>query len=890
MQQLKPFLDQVRALLARNEFDAALQQLHTFLENSPLLDEVLQQSGRWKDVRKQIRMGTVDLNDIQLTTNQIRAGLLGLLQEIEQSVVVASGRTDTTALRLEMERAATITNGKNFNTGSVSSGRDTQFGDRYETHHHYGERKIPRILTQTPFLPDVFFGRENDLQRIHDLLFGPGDNLLLLVNGDGGVGKTSVASKYFHQYQHEYAHVAWVLSEKSITNALLLLALPLGVSFDERMGAEARLDMLLQEMANLQKPCLLVLDNANELDDLEAHYLRLRRCSNFHLLLTTRIRAFEHADTYPIEGLPEKEALEMFQKHYRPLQPEERALFLQIREAVGGNTLVLELFAKNLARLNKIRQHYALADLLADLQQKGLLQLSQTKEVRTGYQSRDVLRHEKPEIIIAAMYDLGDLSAEEVALLSVFAVLPAESIPFSRLEVLLAGTEELEDRLVGLAQKGWIGLVESREADLGGDSSEEVHFKCSPVVQEVVRVKNGKLQEDCQMLIVGLIQSLDREKLHEKNYRFSNLYVCYAEAMLMVLNRPDYNLGIICQNIGKFYTDTGRLDKALRSYEKLFNIFSSIILSDPKNTEFKHGLAVSYQYLGNTYTALGDLYQALTFFEHETHLLEELYEFHPQNIRYKNQLAVSYYYIGSTYSSLGNLERALIFFEKDIEISKELYISYPHNGEFKNGLAASYEKLGSTHIALGNLGRALTYFEHYNQFEKDLYEAYPQKVEFKNNLAISYEKLGDIHSALGNADRALTYFEHLNQLFEKLYEAYPQNVSFKNGLAISYEKLGDTHSALGNLDRALTYFEQRSTLSKELYETYPQNVSFKNGLAISYAKLGEINRDHLSDRPKAKAWFQQAEVLWVELVRDAPQYAQFQKFLGIVQQVLGVLE
>ena len=886
MQQLKPFLDQIRALLARNDIDTALQQLHTFLEKSPLLDEVLQQSGRWKAVRKQIRIGTVELSDSQVTTNQIRAGLLDLLQEIEQQVGGTSGNSDTAAaLRSEAERA--IAHSKNFNTGSVTSGRDTQFGDRYETHYHYGTRKIPRVLTQTPFLPEVFFGRENDLQRIHDLLFGPGDNLLLLVNGDGGVGKTSLASKYFHDYQHEYAHVAWVLSEKSITNALLLLAMPMGVAFDERMGSEARLDILLQEMANLNKPCLLVLDNANELDDLEAHYLRLRRCPNFHLLLTTRIREYERALTFPIEGLPEKEALEMFETYYRPLQPDERTLFLQIREAVGGNTLVLELFAKNLARLNKIRQHYTLSDLLADLQQKGLLQLSQTKEVRTGYQSRDVLRREKPETIIAAMYELGDLSAEEVALLSVFAVLPAESIPFSRLEVLLARTEELEERLLGLAQKGWIGLVEASEADEEAAMPEEVHFKCSPVVQEVVRVKNLNLQSDCGQLIDSLVDELQRDKIHEDNYRHSTLFIRYAESVLVILQKAKYLLAMLHERTGHFYTTIGDLEKAMFYFEGCRVVSEVLCELEPKEPINKNVLAISYSKLGETHSALGNLYGALTYFEQHSSLGKELSEAYPQNVEFKNVLAISYSKLGDTHRALGNLDTALTCFEQFNQLEKELYDAFPQNVEFKNGLAISYERLGSTHRDLGNLDTALTYFEQYNQLEKELYDAFPQNVSFKNSLAISYQYLGNTHSALGNLDTALTYFEQYYQLEKELYEAYPQNVGFKNGLASSYSKLGDTHSDLGNLDTALTYFEQYHQLEKELYEAYPQNVEFKNGLALSYQWLGWFYEQNLQNPERAKEYYRLSQVLLQELVNSFPDYVMFKKNLDWVQKKLS---
>ncbi|MEI6143929.1 MAG: ATP-binding protein, partial [Mariniphaga sp.] len=176
---------------------------------------------------------------------------------------------------------------------------------------HEAEAKTPHHLTEPPFMPEVFLGRETDLQAIKDKLFA-GDNLLLLVNGNGGVGKTSLASKYYHIYKDEYSHVAWVLSQKSICNALLTLAGPLKLTFEPTMPTEERLKVLLTAMASLEKPCLLVIDNANEIDDLKQNYQALRRCSNFHLLITSRVNHFEQAEYYRIDGLPYDMALELF--------------------------------------------------------------------------------------------------------------------------------------------------------------------------------------------------------------------------------------------------------------------------------------------------------------------------------------------------------------------------------------------------------------------------------------------------------------------------------------------------------------------------------------------------------------------------------------------------
>ncbi|MFZ2898651.1 MAG: hypothetical protein WA004_08520 [Saprospiraceae bacterium] len=79
-----PLISAIRDLIDRNQIDAALQSLRTLLDNSPLLYEAIHQSARWKDIQGQIRKGTVCHEDATVTKNQIRDGLLGLLQEIEK--------------------------------------------------------------------------------------------------------------------------------------------------------------------------------------------------------------------------------------------------------------------------------------------------------------------------------------------------------------------------------------------------------------------------------------------------------------------------------------------------------------------------------------------------------------------------------------------------------------------------------------------------------------------------------------------------------------------------------------------------------------------------------------------------------------------------------------
>ncbi|TDH18259.1 hypothetical protein EXU57_24075 [Segetibacter sp. 3557_3] len=193
--------------------------------------------------------------------------------------------------------------------------------------------------------------------------------------------------------------MAWVFTGNSLSETLLTLAIPLEVSFEETMPANERLVVLLDALRNLKKPCLLVIDNANEVTELEDHYLALRSCANFHVLLTTRITEFEHTATHRIEPLEKISAFELFKKHYPGHKAVEDVLLNEILIAVGYNTLVIELLAKNLHNLNRLKIHYSITELLDDLQHRGLLGLGKSAAVGTAHKASGyTLLKEKPEL------------------------------------------------------------------------------------------------------------------------------------------------------------------------------------------------------------------------------------------------------------------------------------------------------------------------------------------------------------------------------------------------------------------------------------------------------------------------------------------------------------
>ncbi len=471
----------------------------------------------------------------------------------------------------------------------------------------------------------------------------------------------------------------------------------------------------------------------------------------------------------------------------------------------------------------------------------------------------------------------------ETALLSVFAVLPAEPIAQTILHELLPGINNLDATLQRLIKEGLIAFDEKDES-----------FRCDSEVQETTRQQNGKqLFVHCELLISTLIDKLDYETntghFLNATYKEALIYAKYAERILLHIKKAENNLAILAERVGIFHNTTGNLDKALSFHEQDAQLTNELYNAFPDNVSYKSGLARSIAHLGNTHTHLGNLDKALAFFEQYNQLTKELYNAFPDNVSYKSGLANSFAHLGKTHAHLGNLNNAFAFFEQYNQLSNELYETYPQNVEFKNELAISFAHLGKTHTDLGNLDKALAFFEKCHQLKQELHEAYPNNISFKNGLAISGSRLGSIYIKLSNFDKAYTFFEQSIVLIKELYEDYPHNVDFKYGLAISYGKLGKTHIALGNLENALTAYEQSDHLIKELYEAYPNNVKFKDGVSSSYFKLGSFYRDHRSDGITARNYFQQAEALLAELVESAPSYVEFQRNLSIVRNILSEL-
>ena len=847
---LQILIAQIRDQIARDELPAALSALRGLLENTPQLNEILQQSGRLQNIWQQVRTGTILQEDANLEQNRIRYGVLELLTELEQASLPATALGDLLAaleqestrpeLREELEKAMSIVNSKNVVADSnITAGGNVQVGDNttqnaekiynfenieeanfVENHYHHSSPKTPQQLTTaTAAVPAGFIGREKELSEIRRRLRS-GSGALALVNAEGGMGKTTLAAAYWQRFSQEYQHLAWLFCENGILSAMRSL-LPDALDLREAMNEVAdqpqrQIQLIIQRMANLPKDCLLVLDNANtpeHISEFERHCAGL----GWHVLITSRCSKVltERDAEFPITSLPPEEAKRLFRSYCDEKTAAFEALLERFLQAVGYNTLCIELFSKTLREGADWGLDFK--SLLQKLETNGLKLGAHSFEIRTHWGQTLQTQAANSDQVIEALYNTSSLAPEESELLAQICLLPAESHPPLVLGTLLAPNDKpgLKRRLDQLAQKGWL-------------SANNNSYRVSPVVQKILLDKYAGQLWDLGAVIVERLEVIfETEGTHSKNIATAGPFAELVFGLVDNLVVANEELANLYAGLWVYHNASGNLAKALGTADRMKVLC--------KSSGDRYNLNRAYELLGETHRALGNLNQALELFEMETKLLEGIHE------------------------------------------------ASPLNEDFKNNLAVSYSKLGDTHSALGNLIQALTFFEKANQTIRELHETSPEKKDFKNGLSISFERLGETHRALGNLIQALTFFEKANQTIRELQEAFPQNVEFKNSWAISYQYLGITHSALGNLPQALTFFEQFNNLQNELHLAFPDNVEFKNGLAVSFIQLGYFFEQKMQKSEKAQEHYQASRVLLEELVASFPDYVKFKEHLDWVK-------
>lgn len=77
------FTNNIISLISENDLQTAIDELRQFFKKSPKLNELILHSAHFNDIKRQIRLGVIDLQSATIAQNKIRHAILDLVREIE---------------------------------------------------------------------------------------------------------------------------------------------------------------------------------------------------------------------------------------------------------------------------------------------------------------------------------------------------------------------------------------------------------------------------------------------------------------------------------------------------------------------------------------------------------------------------------------------------------------------------------------------------------------------------------------------------------------------------------------------------------------------------------------------------------------------------------------
>jgi len=724
---------------------------------------------------------------------------------------------------------------KKINQTHYGSG-DNVAGDKHEHHHHQVPHKIPKVLTkQVGLANDIdFVGRKEELQKVDELLTQ--NAMLLLLNGIGGIGKSTLASYYLNEHKEAYDYYGFIQVDSDIK-----LSLVTALSTSLNLESE-KIDDLFNEamnkLQNLEGKKLLIIDDVKEMDNQldEMNTLMTLKNSGFNILFTSR-EVKEYIPQYFLDIMNIVDARELFRKHF---PTDEIAKVDKILTYLDYHTLFIEITAKTLTK----RKNTLSLDTLIEKFENGEF---------------TIVKRNKSESFNKFLknfsYD-SDIFTQKKTLLFLkrLSVLPSIEISFENLYKFLVcdDKEKLEDFLIKLVDNGW--LIESNNSyKFHQILKEYIYSFYLPIFHEIESIidfiSNTITNSDDILVALDvrkfiiffeslnnllIKQKTENEKIATFYGNLANIYnylgeykkaePLYKQALATskkLLGQEHVDVGINYNNLASHYEIMGAYEKAEPLYQQSLIITETLVGQEHLTT------ASTYNNLGRLYRLIGKYKEAESFMKKSLTIREKLLgEEHPDTTKSYNSLAVLYHLMGVYL-------KAETFYLKDLKIMEKLW------GKVHPDTATCYNNLGSLYYELGRYEQAETLYQQALKTRKKLFgKEHP-------DIAISYNSLAELYHLKGEYENAEIFYQKALEIMEKVFgEGHLNTATVYDNLASLYESIGIYEKAKVFYQKALSITER--LVGKEHLDT-----------ATSYNNFGSFYHE-MGMYEEAELFYQQA--------------------------------
>ena len=710
-------------------------------------------------------------------------------------------------------------NQKNIVHGSITAGGNVRIGDISDEYIRYNnnyfaaqEVQIPHRLTNNiPTNSDHILGRATELAQTKEHLAQ--HQATVLFNGIGGIGKTALASKYMTIYGSEYKHLAWItvqstLAEAFTNNAPLLASLQMTLQVQDYIAAK-QLDKAFEYLfhqLNLLERTLVVIDNANDLDDLD-RYKNWFDTANCHFLITSRSQPSEWV-TIEVDSLPEAEAVVLFRKLHPSVSATDKAI-KNLLSKLFYHTLLIELVAKAGETAG-----IPFSDLQTMIETQFIHhQLLNEAPIPTGKHGSVVatnLKKAKIEDYIWLIFNqVKGLDNASKQLLKAMALLPVATpfdLNFLKEHFLFFDIPNSIVHLDMLVELGWL----QREQD----EEQRFNFKINPLIAKIV-IQHLEINIDfAKRYFDSILESIDYNELNPNHNLFTKKNnKKFADRLLELFKNEN------TEEISELFDRIGKLEDYLGFYEKASKyLLRSLQIAETIFEKENSIISLRQSNLATVYSNLGQYEEASKLLE--LSLKSELKNFgntHPN-------VAVRQSNLAYVYSSLGKYDQA-------IELSNEaLKHDLQNFGENHPNIAVRKSILASIYTNLNRYDEAIYLLE--TSLESNLQNFGKDHIM----VARSQANLANVYSALGQYDKAAALSETaLNSNIRHFGKDHPEVSMSQNNLAKVYIELGRYDIAIDLLEKAINSI--LATLGSE----HPNVKIFQSNLtlALNYKKEQE---------------------------------------------------
>ena len=610
---------------------------------------------------------------------------------------------------------------------------------------------IPKELTVN--LPRIranqIIGRQKEIEDLRKRLFD--NNEVVLVNGMGGIGKTTVVAVYATENSSAYKHIAWI-SLFSSDFLIDFISTPglldnFNIVRENKTKEQLYYETTMALKSIKDTPCLLVIDNADM--GLVKYYNSLPNQPNWHVLITSR-EDIPYFDIKELGFLKEKDAFKLFEKNYKREDVSDEEIKSIVKE-VDYHTLVIEVLAKT-ANHRRIQPKYIIKSIEDDIE----------ADVTTRHSTGKI---EKITSYLCSIFKLSSLSKHEKWLYSNLSCLPPIFHSYDSLNVFIQSEKAKEvdfaKTLSNLARKGWLLYDKTTDS-----------YKLHRILIDVISTSLIVDSETVKTLIsnITLNLSVDQSKENPTD-KFG--WIPYGKAILKQfatdtstsIAELQNTLAIILKESGDYKGAKILIEKVMESNEKNFG-------KDHPAT------AVSYSNLASLLEEFGD-------YEGATSLLNKAIELNERALGKDHpSTAITYTNMASILLIQGEYQRAKKLLEKVIEINEKNFgLDHPTTANDYSNLGILLRDVGDYKGAKELLVKAT------KSNERNFGKNHP-------STATSYSNLATIVWAQGDLQRAKKLMENVIEIEEKNFGPHHPVLSIRySNLGLVLNELGDYKGA-----------------------------------------------------------------------------------------------